>query len=383
MFKYIIFLVVSIGLGWFLREYFTVATQENKVMTSIKNLWIEPKSIESRVTTNTKEFVHKNIRVEKISQMTLNKLLSQNRFYDALAYYLDASDDNVERYKKQIEAYLAKLARKDATMALEFMQVFLDNVPESKILTLMIETNIIEGYLPRAIELIRQAKENYSSDTEDTRLSIQLKNVAIKHIDILMKREDYALLISFLEEMIAYESTDSFYTFNLAELYLQLDKNDEATVLLHELQYDEVYAHNVKTILENMEKENNRSDYTYALPLKRYGNHYVVEVFLDGTAFNLMLDTGATYIFIDEDKASELKVINYNLILKTAGNEINAKLCEASVLEVGNIRLENIKVTVAPFKRDGIDGLLGMNFFKHFKFFINQDEGILYLEPKN
>jgi len=315
--------------------------------------------------------------------LTLEMMLSQNRFYDALAYYLDASSDSLENYSKQIETYLSKLARTDATMALDFMQVFLDNVPESKILTLMIETNIMQGNLSRAIELIIQAKENYSSDTEDKRLSIQLKNVAIKHMNILREREAHTLLIRFLEEMIAYDSTDSFYTFHLAKHYVHLDKKYEATVLLHELQYDEVYAQNVQTMLEHIEEQYNTNDYTYAIPLERYGNHYVVEVFLDGMAFNLMLDTGATYIFIDEDKASGLKVINHNLILRTAGNEVRAKLCQASLLEVGRVKIQNIKVTVAPFKRDTIDGLLGMNFFRYFRFFIDQDKGILYLDPKD
>jgi clan AA aspartic protease (TIGR02281 family) len=99
-------------------------------------------------------------------------------------------------------------------------------------------------------------------------------------------------------------------------------------------------------------------------------------------AFDLMLDTGATYIFIDEDKASGLKVIHNNLTLRTAGNTIQASLCRASVFQVGNIQLQNMDVTVAPFKRDKIDGLLGMNFFKQFSFYIDQEESILYLNKK-
>lgn len=380
MLKYSIFIIISIALGWFISEYDTVATQENKVATDTKTFLLKPKTI---VITNTDIQSNNRITVEDKSILTLEMMLSQNRFYDALAYYLDASSDSLENYSKQIETYLSKLARTDATMALDFMQVFLDNVPESKILTLMIETNIMQGNLSRAIELIIQAKENYSSDTEDKRLSIQLKNVAIKHMNILREREAHTLLIRFLEEMIAYDSTDSFYTFHLAKHYVHLDKKYEATVLLHELQYDEVYAQNVQTMLEHIEEQYNTNDYTYAIPLERYGNHYVVEVFLDGMAFNLMLDTGATYIFIDEDKASGLKVINHNLILRTAGNEVRAKLCQASLLEVGRVKIQNIKVTVAPFKRDTIDGLLGMNFFRYFRFFIDQDKGILYLDPKD
>ena len=68
--------------------------------------------------------------------------------------------------------------------------------------------------------------------------------------------------------------------------------------------------------------------------------------------------------------------------LRTAGNEIEAKLAKTS-LRVGEISLSQLKVTIAPFKRKGIDGLLGMNFFKHFEFQIDQTKNLLLLNPKD
>ncbi len=246
----------------------------------------------------------------------------------------------------------------------------------------MIETYIAQGDFSKAIALIIQVKENYSSEEEDKRVSEQLENTAKQFMEILNDREAYAELISFLEDMIAYDSTDSFYSFHLAQLYLRLDKIPEASLLLDELQYDEVYGQNVKTLLQAIDIEEEGDAYKYTIPLERYGDHFSVKVFLDGSAFNLMLDTGATYIFIDEDKASMLEVLRDDLVLQTAGNDVSAKLCRASTMRIGNLQLANIKITVAPFKRQDIDGLLGMNFLKQFKFFIDQDEGILYLDPK-
>ncbi len=370
-----IFISMTIGIGWSLYTYLNPIKDSNISVIQVK---IKPE--ETKVLMKT--ILQKEVKEETV-EITLEMLLAQNRFYDALAFYLDSSEKKSEAYQKQIETYLATLAKTDANKALEFMQIFLDNAPESNIEKLIIDTYLTEENFSKAIEHIIQLKENYTSEDEEKRLNSQLKNTVQQYMERLLKHEAYAELIIFLEDMIAYDNTDSFYTFNLAKLYMRLDKLSEATLLLDELQYDEVYAQNVKTLLKTIDKEEEDSDaYQYAIPLQRYGDHFSVNVFLDDTAFNLMLDTGATFIFIDEDKASMLKVIRSNLLLKTAGNEISAKLCEASQMSMGNLMLSNIRVTIAPFKRQGIDGLLGMNFFKQFKFFIDQDEGILYLDPK-
>ncbi len=374
MFNRLLFILIAISIGWFLREYFSTVISPKRAVHPSQN-----QSFETKSSTPTAKIISTH---QIIQSDTLEILLAQNRFSDALDFYLEANNENSEAYRVQIENYLIDLVKIDTVKALEYMEVFLDNVPDSNIVKLMIETYIVQSDFPKAIALIIQAKENYSSEQEDKRLSKQLKSTAKKYMNLLSEREAYEEFIAFLEEMIAYDSTDNFYTFRLAQLYIRLDKTPEASLLLDELQYDEVYGQNVKTLLQTIDIEEEGDKYKYTIPLERYGDHFSVKVFLDGSAFNLMLDTGATYIFIDEDQASMLEVLRDDLVLQTAGNEISAKLCQASTMRIGNLQLANIKVTVAPFKRQDIDGLLGMNFLKQFKFLIDQDEGILYLDPK-
>jgi clan AA aspartic protease (TIGR02281 family) len=360
-------------LAWLSLNYFSITLPLSEPIKDVKILEEAqiPKVIPSKVIE--KNNTHKQVVV------TLAQLLENNQFYDALAFYLENSTD---KNRKQIEGYLATLSQSNPLLALEYMQVFLDNVPESMIWKQIIKTHISQGNLHKAIERIMEAKENFVSEYEDKQLSVQLKDVALQYIDTLMQRKEYAALISFLEEMINYDDTDNFYKFRLAQLYMKLDKVEEASVLLDMLQYDEVYAQNVKSLLNIIDK-NEEERYQYAIPLQKYGEHYTVNVSLDDNIFTLLLDTGATYIFLDEDKASMLEVIHDDIVLQTAGNDINAKLCKVKRLTVGNLVLSNVNVTTAPFQREGVDGLLGMNFFKQFSFFINQEESILYLNPRS
>ena len=374
MIKTILLFILIIVLAWLSQDYFSITLpkkyNENNISTT------KPISIQTSIH---RKKVNTPITIPHTKVVdTLASLLNENKFYDALTYYLE---HNSPTDRKKIESYLATLAKTKPQLALEYMQVFLDNEPQSNIAKLMVKTYIEQADYVKAIAMIMQMKENYVSEDTDKKLSAQLRETALKHIDTLLTRKEYASLISFLEEMGSYDSTDNFYTFRLAQLYMELDKTSEATTLLETLKYDEVYAQNVKSLIDEIDKEEDE-EYKYAIPLQKLGDHYVVNVFLNGTAFNLLLDTGATLILIDEDKASMLEVLRDDLTLQTAGSDIQAKLCNAETMRMGNLELANLKVTLADFKRDGIDGLLGMNFFKQFTFFINQDENVLYLNPK-
>jgi len=372
MIKTLLLFLIVILLAWLSLDYFSITLPVSEPMKDVKTLQKAqiPQERLSKVTENN--------TTHKQTVMTLTQLLENNQFYDALALYLENS---TEKNRKQIEGYLAALSQSNPLLALEYMQVFFDNEPESMIWKQIIKTHISQGNLHKAIKLIMEAKENFVSEQEDKRLSIQLKEVALRYIDKLMHRQEFAALISFLEEMIDYDETDNFYKFRLAQLYMKLDKTEEASALLDMLQYDEVYAQKAKSLLSTVDK-NEKEHYQYAIPLQKYGEHYTLNVSLDGNIFTLLLDTGATYIFLDEDRASMLEVVRDNMVLQTVGNDIQAKLCNVKRLRIGNLTLSNVNVTVAPFQREGVDGLLGMNFFKQFSFFIDQEESILYLNPR-
>jgi len=133
-------------------------------------------------------------------------------------------------------------------------------------------------------------------------------------------------------------------------------------------------------IKEEMDKNN---EYTHEIPLTKLGEHFLIDVTINSQPITLLLDTGATLTMIDEAKLdSSLKIINENIVLSTAGGKINAKLQEAESFSLGDIELQNFQIVSSYFKQNGADGLLGMNFFKKFKFKIDQEEAILYLSEK-
>jgi len=143
------------------------------------------------------------------------------------------------------------------------------------------------------------------------------------------------------------------------------------------------YGEKAKALLEKIEKiKAKKADYTYKFPLIKEGEHFLISVVIDEIPLKLLLDTGASYTLIDEDKLSSSTILEEEITLQTPTGEIHTKLQQAQNFRVEELELKEFKLVTSPFKQESADGLLGMNFFKQFKFKIDQEEKILYLSKK-
>jgi len=234
-----ILLFILVGLvSWMSQDYFSIKLpiqepvnySEPHKTTQIHN---KPTDTEKRV--NKHMVKQKDKRISSASSLTnnaknnkqdkLSLLLSKHKFYEAMEHYLDSSSMLKMKYAKVLRAYLSSSAKSDPQRALLYMQAYLEEVPESKITSLMIETYIEQKDYQKAVAMIIQAKENYSNEQEDINLARQLKSTAKTYIDTLTKDENYGELIAFLENMMDYDDSGSYYSFTLAKLYMDLEKH--------------------------------------------------------------------------------------------------------------------------------------------------------------
>ena len=154
--------------------------------------------------------------------------------------------------------------------------------------------------------------------------------------------------------------------------------------ILHQIEASD-YAEQAKILLNLIKEKMDRTDeYTHQLLLKKTGEHFTIVVKINNEPLTLLLDTGATLTMVNEEKlSSSLTIIKEHIVLHTAGGKIDAKLQEANSFSVDNIQLENFQVVSSSFEQENADGLLGMNFFKKFKFKIDQEKAILFLSEKD
>ncbi|CAA6817254.1 MAG: Unknown protein, partial [uncultured Sulfurovum sp.] len=222
-----------------------------------------------------------------------------------------------------------------------------------------------------------------ASATEVESLHLNLISTSKSHVEELKASKNLLKLLSFLKERIEIGIKVPFYTYTLAQYYVNIQEYTLATQVLKELEYDEEYGEKAKNLLKEIEEKIvQNQEYTHQLVLNKVGEHFTITVHVNHEPLTLLLDTGATLTMVNEEKISSLTILKENITLNTVGGEIHAQLQEADTFSVGDIELEKFQIVTSPFEQKNADGLLGMNFFKRFKFKIDQEAGLLYLGKK-
>jgi len=121
------------------------------------------------------------------------------------------------------------------------------------------------------------------------------------------------------------------------------------------------------------------------IPLYRRGNHFTVDA-RQGRGHNmrLLIDTGSSMTILTPG-AFEQTGLHYqdsgrSAVFNTANGPVRAPVYTLEFLAVGEWQVNQLDIGVLELSgSSNIDGLLGMNFLRHFQFFIDQNEALLRL----
>lgn len=399
MFNLLLALMVGILIGWNFNAFYSALSAPNIIQNEInistsssiepseKNIskekiekLIEKTKVESNITSTIKTLKRPTNTIETTTFYTL---LNQNLFSDAMALYLDATIKDLKLYRVALKKYFQEKSEINPEEAIKEMLEYIELEPEHKSTKLqLLETyKSIEAY-QKAIYLLDELIES-SNPSELEELESNLLRSSHDYIIFLKKSKNFQLLNDFLVERIEHGLHLPFYTYHLAKYDVEMQKFDSAIKLLRDLEFDEEYGEKAKSLLLQIEKSATQElEYIHKFPLTKKGSHFTINVSINNTPLTLLLDTGATITMVNEEKLSSLTMISEDITLQTAGGEISGQILEAERFNLGDIELENFKVTTSAYKQKDADGLLGMNFFKEFKFKIDQDEQILYLSKR-
>lgn len=106
-------------------------------------------------------------------------------------------------------------------------------------------------------------------------------------------------------------------------------------------------------------------------------NHYVFTGKINGMAVDFLLDTGATHVSIPEHIAERLNLTKgYAGQASTANGLITVYATRIDVLEIGPIRLENVRATINPSMHEP-QILLGMSALRNLTMIQENNQLIL------
>ncbi|SFV62298.1 hypothetical protein MNB_SV-14-455 [hydrothermal vent metagenome] len=384
MFNIILALMAGILIGWNFHSFFTALTPP-KILRNDFNLSSEVNrsinKVEDKIIINKES----NNSEKNSTKLTFNELLDKNMFSDAIKIYDNSIDEIKTIYRNTLNSFFEDKILINAKEAIIQLNLYLDIEPKNirTKLQLVNAYKVLKEY-DKALAILKKLLENSNSAIEQETLNKEILKTSNMYIDELNKAKDFQQLIDFLEEQIEHGLNTAFYTFTLAKHYINTKKEYPLAIkLLKEIEFDENYGEKAKALLKKLETiETEEVNYTYKFPLIKEGEHFLISVKIDEIPLKLLLDTGASYTLVNEDKLSSLTLLDDEITLQTASGEIQSKLQQAQSFKIKELEIKDFKLVTSPFKQENADGLLGMNFFKKFKFKIDQEEGVLYLSNK-
>ena len=173
------------------------------------------------------------------------------------------------------------------------------------------------------------------------------------------------------------------YHLGLANAYIASRNYEQALKALNYVEHDVVLGLRAKELIAEIEDGSLTNEVT--VPLQSIGNSFLVEATVnDRLQVTLILDTGASISVIKPTVLANLIMLNANsdrvTTLNTANGAVTAPLVQLESLSISGNAVRG--VTVASIDLTGlpnIDGLLGMDYLRHFGFTVDRDQKALIL----
>ena len=326
-----------------------------------------------------REPVVESNQINHIKSTYFQVLLKQNNFSDAMTFYMEGNPQEIKAYKLILKVYFYDKAAVAPNEAIEQMLQYIEIEPMNLDIQLYLAKLYREkNEFVKSINFLFELQNNHQ-DKELQEVKSALDTTIETYIKKLNDSKNTSTLILFLEDIISKSSTPEKYIIQLAVLYKDLEIYDKAEEILSGINSDSTYNNKALNIIREIQLHQNENRlYQYIIPLNKIGSHFTVNLRINNVPLTLLLDTGATYTFIDTDKIPYL-TNGREILLNTAGGKITGEFYFAERLMMQTLELTNFPIIIAPFKQQGADGLLGMNFFEKFNFKIDQDRAVLYL----
>lgn len=239
-----------------------------------------------------------------------------------------------------------------------------------------------------AIEVLFQAR-SYAYTPQLIKQTDSAIRSAVKNYSTqLLGQKDYIAQLNLYERLTELEPEYTLHFIMLAETYLALGNAVDARKALALTEHDSSVLELANDINRRIETDM-AADKQYAaeVSLRALGDQFLVDAVLNNAQNAvLLLDTGASLSIISPELLRMLGIpyqsTGRTAWFSTAGGRIKAPIITLASLALGGVVVENIEVgVIGEFGNNRFDGLLGMNFLRHFEFFIDQNERKLQLSP--
>jgi len=331
---------------------------------------------------------------------TLASLLQHNDFAAALEHYADlqlqADEETLAAAREQFLSHARRLIEdRHFNRAEQLLQLFLVTAyrdVEARIL--LAEALRGQGDYDAAIDQLYEAGGYAYRPAMLQRIKGRIRSAVAELARVLKRNDDRNALLALYLHLTRLEPGHAAWFLELAGIQLALGDREAARRSLLLVSQDPDVGEQARVMLVELEPapaEAQGAPYPQpvtevaGVPLQRRGNHFLVDASPAGAgSVRLLIDTGASLTILTP-AALEQGGIRYrdtgrSSVFNTANGPVRAPVYRLEGLAVGDWQVSELEIGVLELG-SGIDGLLGMNFLRHFQFFIDQNNALLRLSP--
>ena len=328
------------------------------------------------------------------------RLLQHYEFEAAVERYesaqVQADDVVATEARMQILSYARQLiAESRFSLAEQLLQRFLVAAyrdVESRIL--LAEVYFGERDIRAAIDQLYEVRGYAYRPVMLQRISSRIRSMVTELASSLKHSNDQNALLTLYQHLAQLEPDYAPWFIGLAVAQLALDDKEAARRSLLLVSQDADVGAQAQAMLSELtialaEVHDTAPQVSVTevvgIPLHRSGNHFIVDASpAHGRSIRLLIDTGASLTILTPDVLEQHGIGYQNTgrsgVFNTANGQVRAPIYKLDSLSVGDWQVNQLDVGVLDLSGgSNIDGLLGMNFLRHFQFFIDQKEALLRL----
>ncbi len=317
------------------------------------------------------------------------EMLSTGQYQHAMQLFnAPDSQSSREQYRVTLIQYLNTLLQvKDYLHADQILLAYLnEEYRDVDVLLLRARLYWLQGQHRQAIETLYDAKSYEYRAPQLALIADRIRTYVADHDRQLLIADEQLTRLALYEYLVQVEPDYSPYFIALARAQLAQNRLDEARQSLFLVESDPRVSDEARQLLSQIEDTVTFSQASQvSIPLTRQGEHFLIDARInDRVTVRLLIDTGASMTVLRDDilvAAGLFKPDRPSLqLFSTANGLVEGAVYRLDNLSIGDQNVANIEVAALGLASlHSADGLLGMNFLKHFKFFIDQNKPELRL----
>ncbi|WP_455219116.1 retroviral-like aspartic protease family protein, partial [Kaarinaea lacus] len=384
--------LTSMAAGWYLHAYLGVSS--DPVNSPARR--VVPETVDLRGYYSQLPSGENN--PEKTGANPLQSYLNAKNFNDALAYYNQlpgsASNQESQQLRLAILEFAYSLKQENSVDdALTLLNLYLEqNYRDVDALQLKASILADKKDYRQQIEVLYESKAYAYQERDIKKIVNNIRFSVDRYKQILLEHQTHSELLNLFQTLVYQEPDYSPYFIELAKAQIKNNLEYDAKQSLELVTGDPVVGVQARQLLSEFRQHGEGDDGSVALiddsqtiPLLRRGDHFIVEAIINrNTRLNLIIDTGASLTVIKPESIRHVVNGHWDRypahLFNTANGVVKAPVLNIDSLAIGEFEVSDLQVGgLALINSAGIDGLLGMNFLKHFRFFIDQENNLLRL----